>query len=496
MTSKRVLFAGLFHETHCFTPDITGLADFRIERGDAVLDRRGDGSQIDGFIEVADREGWEIVPACSYTAMPSGRVDDVVWASFWADLDAIAERAGREGVDAIYLSLHGAMVTQSLDDPEGEMIARLRAMPGLADVPLFGVFDLHANFTPAMASGASGLVCYRENPHIDARESGVRAAKLLARCFRQNRVPRMVSRKLPLLWAPTGTGTADSPMRDLEAMARRIEAEEPAIWAVNVVAGFSYADVADAGVSFSLVTTDLAKADAALDLLEDRAVALRGRALVAEHDPDALLARILPIAKGPVVLVEPSDNIGGGAPGNGTGLLRALLRHPVEDAAIVIDDAEAVSALAAAPIGSVTAVAIGGRDNPFDDGPVQLDVQLVSRSDGKFDLEDINSHLAASVGRHIDMGPSVVVRHGGITILLTTRKTPPFDLGQLRSQGIIPEKMKLIVVKAAVAHRRAYDPIAAGSYTVATRGPCTNDPRLLPYSKLRRPIFPLDEIPL
>jgi microcystin degradation protein MlrC len=125
---------------------------------------------------------------------------------------------------------------------------------------------------------------------------------------------------------------------------------------------------------------------------------------------------------------------------------------------------------------------------------VRLDVELVSKSDGRFALEDPNSHLAAMQGRSIDMGPCAVVRHDGIIILLTSRKTPPFDLGQLRSQGIEPAGLSFIGVKAAVAHRRAYDPIAAASYTVATPGPCTSDPCALPYRRLRRPIFPLDHL--
>ena len=92
------------------------------------------------------------------------------------------------------------------------------------------------------------------------------------------------------------------------------------------------------------------------------------------------------------------------------------------------------------------------------------------------------------------MGRSAVVRHRGTTILLTSRRTPPFDLGQLRSQGIEPTRCKVIGVKAAVAHRRAYDPIAAASFTVTTPGPCTSDPTRLPYTRIRRPIFPLDNL--
>ena len=495
MGQRRILFAGLFHETHCFTPDVTGLDLFKVERGgDILANRRGDGSQIDGFIEVADREGWEVIATANYTATPSGTVADTVVEAFWRDVEPTAIAAGAQGVDGIYLSLHGAMVSETIEDVEGLVLARLRAIAGLETVPLFGVFDLHANFTAAMARHANGLVAYRENPHIDTRDSGKRAAELLARSLATGTVPRMHSRNPPIIWPPTGTGTADTPMRDLEALARQLEAESEALWAINVVGGFSFADAREAGVAFSVVGTDAASAEAALDRLAALAHDLRHEGLRAERTPDEVLAEILPIAQGPVVMVEPADNIGGGAPGNGTALLRAFLAHDVEEAVVVIADAEAVAALAETPIGATRTLAIGGKGNPLDPGPVTLEVTLVSRSDGRFDLEDINSHLVASQGRHIAMGPCAVVRHAGVTILLTTLKTPPFDLGQLRSQGIVPERMKLIAVKAAVAHRRAYDPVATASYTVTTPGPCTSDSTALPYRRLRRPIFPLDPV--
>lgn len=485
----KVLLAGLFHETHCFTDDRTTLADFRIERGAEVTARRGDGSPVDGFLEVAEAAGWTVVPAATWTAMPSGIVDDAVFDAFWRDLEPVARAAGREPVDAVFLVLHGAMVCRPIADVEGELLARLRTIPGLHDMPLFGVFDLHANFSPAMAEHADGLVCYRENPHIDARDSAVRAARLLRRARAEGRRPRMHHRNPPIIWPPTGTGTADSPMRDLEALARRIEAEDPAIWAVNVVGGFSFADVHDAGVSCSTVGTATgAVAQAALDRLVALADALRDRGYPPEVDADTILRGLEPDAAGPVILVEPSDNVAGGAPGYGTGVLRALLRNDVAGACVVINDPAAVRAVAA----GARNLAIGGKGSRLDEGPVSLDVELASTSDGRFALEDRHSHLAASHGIHIDMGPCAVVRHRGVTILLTSRKTPPFDLGQLRSQGIVPETLRVIGVKAAVAHRRAYDPITAASYTVATPGPCTSDPRRLPYRRLRRPIYPLD----
>lgn len=495
MTASRILLAGLFHETHSFTEDVTGFADFAIRRGNDVLARRGDGSTIDGFLEVADAQGWDIVPVADYAALPSGIVTHDVFEAFWAELKAALEAALTRGLDGIWLALHGAMVTTECLDPEGELLARLRAISGAEHLPIFAVFDLHANFTQAMARHANGLVAYRENPHIDARDAAVRSAWLLARTLKEKALPRMFARNAPIIWAPTGTGTADRPMRDLEALARAIEAEDPEIWAVNVIGGYSFSDVPDAGVAFSVVMAGSeAKAERALDRLENMAVELRDFGRPDEWDLDKALRDIKTRSGGPYLVVEPADNIGGGASGDDTAVLRGFLRHGFTNAAVAIADAQAVAALAGAEPGETRRLAVGGKGSRLGAGPLDADVVLIRRSDGDFTLEDRNSHLAASQGIYFSMGACAVVRIEGVTVLLTSRKTPPFDLGQLRSQGIIPEELFAIGVKAAVAHRRAYDPIAKGSYTVATPGPCSSVIATLPYRRLRRPIFPLDAI--
>lgn len=493
---KRILLAGIHHETHSFVDEVTLLEQFSTLRTpEALLSRRGDGSMLDGFLEVADAEGWHVLPAAYYSATPSGTVADEVLTAFLDDLLPVARKAAADGVDAIYLLLHGAMSTRSCTDVEGEVIARLRAVPGLEDVALFGAFDLHANLSERMVALSNGLVCYRENPHTDSRDTAVRAARLLARCLDTGEVPRSVRRHAGILWSPPGTGTADTPMRDLESCARQIEADTPSVWAVNVIGGYSFADVPDAGVAFSVVHTgDAAVAEQALDRLCALAWELRHAGLVSEAEPEAALEQILAHPPdGPAILVEPADNIGGGAPGNGTALLRLFVARGVQGAGVIINDPDAVAALADSRPGDTRRLRIGGHSNRFDPGPVALDVELVSLSDGVFELEDLNSHMVASQGKRIRMGPSAVVRHAGVTILLTSHKTAPFDLGQWRSQGIAPERLSVIGVKAAVAHRRAYDRITAVSHTVRTPGPCNSDPRAMPYTRLGRRIFPLDQ---
>jgi microcystin degradation protein MlrC len=282
-------------------------------------------------------------------------------------------------------------------------------------------------------------------------------------------------------------------MKALEDAARRIEQDVPGVLAVNIVGGYSYSDVRDAGVAFGIVTEgndDAARA--ALKELDQIAWDMRAGGIPPEHDLDRVVRNFVPKGKGPVLLVEPADNIGGGAPGDCTEVMRALIKYDVPGAGVIIADPAAVAALGNIALGERITLSIGGKGSRFDPGPVTLEVDLVSRSDGSFELEDIKSQMVV-LGRTIHMGPCAVVRHRGLTILLTTKRVAPMDLGQWRSQGVDPESLSMIGVKAAIGHRRAYDKIASASFTVATAGPCMSDLTRLPYQKLRRPIYPLDK---
>jgi microcystin degradation protein MlrC len=490
---RRVLFAGLFHETHSFVEETTSLTDFSILRGKEMVSNAGNSSPLGGALAAAQKFGWEILPAVDYRAHPSGLVEDEVIETFWREFLDHAQPHLASGVDGLYLVLHGAMVSQSILDVEGEILTRIRQLPGAAKVPIFGVFDLHANFTARMAEHANCLLAYRENPHTDARQAAQEAAAALERTLATGQIPRMFWQHPPVMWSPMGTATASDPMRSLQTRARQIEADSAEAWAVNVLAGFSFADTPETGVSFAIATVGSeSAARAQLATLSELAWQKRAEGNNSELPIESVMAQLSPLPPGLTVLVEPSDNIGGGAPGDGTGILRALLKHNISNCAVAINDPESVAKLHSLAAGQSFTLSIGGKGSRLDAGPVYLEVQLVSRSDGKFRLEDRQSHLASMVGDVVDMGPSAVVRHKGITILLTSKKTPPFDLGQWRSQGIEPANLSVIGVKAAVAHRRAYDSIAQRMIWVNTPGPCSSDLRTLPYRHVRRPIYPLD----
>lgn len=496
MSPPRILLAGLYHETNTFADDRTGLDTFDIRRGAEILALRENGSPLGAFISFAEKSGWSLVPIVDYRAHPSGTVLDDVIEGFWNDFEAQARPALESGVDAIFLVLHGAMVSESLEDVEGAILERIRALPGAGKIPLFGVTDLHANFTERMARHASMLVTYRKNPHTDAAETAIRAARLLAVTLGNGRIPRTLLRRFPIVWPPTGTATSDSPLRELEEVARRLETQGHL--SVNIYAGFALADTRDTGASAAVADHCSDEVtQAALDELEAVAWQHREKGLPPEWDLETVLDTIAssPV-EGPVLLVEPADNIGGGAPGDCTTILRSFVRRRVDSAGLILNDPAAVQELSSVQPGEKRRLSLGGKGSRLDPGPLELEIELIRRTDGVFDLEDPYSHLASMIGSQIDMGPCAVVRHGSITLLLTSRKTPPFDLGQWRSQGIDPESLRLISVKAAVAHRRAYDKIAAASYTVQTPGPCSSQLAALPFRKLRRPIFPLDFQPI
>lgn len=499
----RVLLAGLFHETHTFLEGMTALSDFDERVGEELWSAENDGSPLAGALEVARKSAWQVIPVIDLRATPGPTAQDAVVERFWNALVAAVEREEPQGIDGVYLVLHGAMVSESLPDVEGEILERLRKRLG-SDVPVCGVLDLHGNISARMAANSHAFVAYRQNPHADACAAARDGALLLDRLMRTGERPVTVWERPPLMWSPTGTGTAFDPMKTLEAMARHIEEAHDEILAVNVFGGFSFADTPDTGVSFTAVTLGEPRyALAELQELSDWAVANRELGNVREEPLGEVLARIQSAAKSmaapgapskPIILAEPADNIGGGAPGDGTDLLRGLLEAGIENAAVAINDPQAVAALASCCIGNRIALDIGGRGSTLGGDPLRLEFEFISRSDGRFALEDPHSHLASMCGSHFEMGPCAVVRHKGVTILLTSRRTPPFDLGQWRSQGIEPEKLDVIGVKAAVAHRRVYDPIAGAHYTVETRGPCSGNLKAFPFRHVKRPVFPLDAV--
>lgn len=492
----RVLVAGLYHETNTFLPGTTSLAEFTETPSSRLLELQDEPSPMGGVLTAARELGWEIVPGIDLRAMPSAMVERDVVEHFERSLVDAVSGAGK--IDGVCLVLHGAMVADGADDVEGRVVRFLRNLPGLGAVPVAAVLDLHANISAEFCQECDIVRAYRTNPHVDGWQCGIDTARLLDGLLHRSQRATVRHRAPGIVWAPVATGTDQDPMAALETVAREFERSNPDFLSVDVLAGFAYADVPDTGLSFTISTTGpVEDADLALETLCARAWELRGPRESTNSDVRNVLESLrahFPPGSGPVLLEEPSDNIGGGAPGDTTELLAALLEFDLPGSAAVINDPDAVQSLNGVAVGTPVRVDVGGKSGAVGaTQPVPVDAILLSRSDGRFDLEDPTSHLASMGTRSVDMGPCVVLRDRNTLVLVTSHKTPPFDLAQWRSQGIAPEDLRVVGIKAAVAHRKAWDPICRARIRVETLGPCAADLRTLPFRHIRRPVFPLDD---
>lgn len=488
---KRIAVGGIVHETNTFVPAPTALEAFSRSEGAGLTERwRGSRSSMGGVLQGLADADYEAVPLLYATAMPSGVVTDHAYHFLLDRLLELLRMAAP--LDGVLLVLHGAMVADGHDDCEGEI---LHAVRSAVSRPLVTVLDMHGSLTEAMVAAADALVAFNHNPHVDTWERGVEAATLLRRILEDGVKPARARVRLPLLLNALATGTARLPLRAVHDQADVLR-RDARVLNISIMGGFAYSDVCDAGMSI-LVTTDNDPA-----LAQDIAFALARVAWQhreAARDTGVSVEEAVRRAVGapafPVVLADIGDNVGGGSPGDGTVLLRALLSADAQDVTVVLADAEVVKQAVQAGVGAEIEVSVGGKVDSWHGDPVAVRGVVELLSSGRFQTSG-RDHFSNIYGTSVEMGRCARLRCRGITLLLTERKTPPGDLAQLRSQGIIAEAQKIIVVKSTIAFRGAYEPIAAQIIEVDTPGLCATSLQSFPYRKLCRPIFPLDEIEL
>jgi microcystin degradation protein MlrC len=421
--------------------------------------------------------------------MPGGRVTRHAYETLRQGL--LQRLAGARPVDGVLLALHGAMVAEGEDDCEGDILARVRDLVGPA-CPIVCVLDMHGNVSPGMVEAADVLIAFDTNPHQDTAERGEEASQILHRMLDEGIRPTAALVQPPLLLSALTTATSQPPLRPVHERAQVLE-RDPRVLAISVMGGFAYADTPWTGMSVVVTTIDdggLAQGLAA----ELAAIAWAARAAATYHGRplEEAVAVALAAPRGPVVLADVGDNIGGGSPGDGTALLQALLRRGARDCVATLADPEAVERAYQAGTGATLEMAVGGKSDAWHGDPVWIRGEVERLTDGRYAVSG-NDHFAQLYGREVQMGRCAVVRCEGVRLLLMERKTPPGDLAQWRSQGIVPEEQKIIVVKAAVAFRSAYEPIAAAILEVDTPGLCAPDLSRFRYHTLPRPIYPLDQ---
>jgi microcystin degradation protein MlrC len=489
--AKRVLTARIMHETNTFSRVPTDMAAFRrrdFHLGNEIPQAyRGTRSALGGTFEAADKYGWTLIHPISASANPSGKVTREAFDELCATLIDAARAQGP--VDGALLHLHGAMVTDDHEDAEGEMLARLRQAIGGA-VPVIVTLDLHANVTAAMAEHASALIAFRTYPHIDQYERAWQGAELLERAMAGNVKPKTVIAQRPTIYGLNHGRTQEGPMVEALARADRFEKSGEAL-VVSICAGFSRADIRDVGPSVTVTGDgDEKRLQAIAEELMDFAWETR------DYNSATLLpvAEVVALAKAgkpgekPLVIADYTDNPGGGGYGDATALLKGMVEADLQNVAFhAICDPEAVRTAMNNGLGRQT-LTIGGKTDPrLGGGPLTLAGEIACLTNGQMTAW---GPMGGGVKR--DYGPSAVFRVGGIDIVLITNNGQANDLAQLTSLGIDPVRYQTVAVKSMHHFRAAFEPIARAVVLVDTGALCAEiyTPEL--FTKVRRPIYPLD----
>ena len=491
---KRILIAGFTHETNTFSVMPGDLAAFRARR---LMDGKdipgfygGTNTEMAAFLDACQEFGWTAEPVIAADATPSGPVTREVFELVSGRI--LAALTGGPRPDALLLNLHGAMVTEHVDDGEGELLRLIRAAIG-RELPVAVTLDLHANVTDAMARHADIMVSYRKYPHTDMYDTGAQCAWLLKRTLDGEIDPVVRVARGPMIdGVDMGRTTAPGPMLDTLALADRLMADKPGVLAVSINAGFAWADIAEVGPT-AVVVADRSSPhgqqvadELARYIWQRRAertiTPVTARAAVAE-------AQAKGRAGAPVVLADYADNPGGGGYGDATGLLRAMLDARLEKAAFgPIYDPACAAICHAAGSGQTVRLSLGGRIDPRYGAPIEIEGRVSALSDGRVRIEG-----PMMAGVRFEMGPAAAVEVGGLEIVIASRRFQNFDQVFFKALGIEPAARAVLGIKSAQHFRAAYAPIAGAIVIVDEGGGImTHDFTRFPYRRVRRPVWPLD----
>lgn len=483
----RIAIGGFQHETNTFAPVKADFAAFErpgawpgLSRGMQMFDAvEGVHLPVTGAMETLDRHGHELVPLLWASATPSAHVTEDAFERIVGMMLADLEQA--LPVDGVYLDLHGAMVCEHLEDGEGELLARLRALVG-EQIPVAVSLDLHANITEAMVRHASVIDVFRTYPHVDMGETGARTAAHLHRMVenheRWTAALRRTDFVIPLNWGCTLV----EPARSLYAHMPDLVTDS--VTAVSLACGFPLADIAEMGPAIIAYARDQAAADAAADALLERVSARESDFAGGIWDPDEAVAEALARvadASGPIVLADSQDNPGGGGAGDTTGMLRALVEGGARGAVLgVVCDAEAAAAAHAAGVGAEIALELGGKSGGPGEGPYPGNYRVLALGDGRFTATG-----PMWLGSRVQLGPMALLEIAGVRVLVASRAMQAADQAMFRHLGIEPARESILVLKSSVHFRNDFQDIADRILVVAAPGPVYADPSRLEFHNLR-----------
>ncbi|MGO1117416.1 M81 family metallopeptidase [Rhodovibrionaceae bacterium A322] len=493
-----IAVAGFQHETNTFAPSKADYRAFAIgggypelTEGAAILERfQGLNIPASGAIATFQAAEKEILPLIWAGATPSAHVtDDAFERITGAMLAGLTE--GLEEVEAVYLDLHGAMVTESYEDGEGEILRRVREVIG-PDVPLVASLDLHANVTPQMIELADCLVAYLTYPHVDMADTGVRAATILLNLL-DGLTLNKAYRQLPFL-IPLNSGCSlIEPAASLYQAVKQADGQDAV--SLSFAAGFGPADIHHCGPSVFAYDSDETKAQELCDRFYEAVLAeegaFAGGVLPAETAVRQAIIKSQAAAK-PIVLADTQDNPGAGGNGDTVGLLEELIAQQAPNTVFgLLIDRETAEAAHKAGEGARVTLSLGAKSGIPGHRPLEREMTVLKLGDGQFRCDG-----PFYKGASMQLGPMALLEVGGIKVAVASKKTQTADQEMFRHLGVDPKECALVVVKSSVHFRADFQPLSEEVLVAVAPGPNPVDHLELDYKNLRagQRIMPLGPV--
>jgi microcystin degradation protein MlrC len=488
MKHLRVAVGGFSHETNSFAPlqaDMEALAAAPVLRGSEILDEHRDTrSPIAGFLATAEEDvATTVVPLVFAAVTPMGLVTDEVFEQMMAELLSGLTEQGP--FDVVLLDLHGAGVSESHADMDGEILRLVRDVVG-SDTIVGTTLDMHSNVSPAMVEHADVVTLYQTNPHLDTRERAADCARIAFDAARGAARPVMHLVQLPLVINILRQGTDDEPVRGLLAKAKEIR-ERPGVLFSAIGLGYPYSDTPKMGATV-LVIADGDHEQAARCARELGEAVWRERESLQGVAPTAEEAAAMVLGRtGPTVLLDVGDNVGGGTRGDSTVLAHALRGQ--DGVFVVLTDRAGAAAAHAAGIGADITLTLGAGPPEAVGGTIEFSGKVTHLSDGEF------TQRRASHGNRPQqhVGPTAVIACPGFgSVMITSLPFLPFSLEPYEAMGIDVSSFRVIVAKGVIAPRAAFLAITDDLILVDTPGPSTADFGRFDYTARRVPLYPFE----
>ena len=449
---------------------------------------RGTKTELGAFIDFLSESRIEAIPLLAGWAITQGPIEEDEFARLKGKIAAELEQAGR--LDGLLLALHGAMCAEGTDDCEGAILELIRKEAG-PDLPIVLTLDLHANVTRRIVQWANAVIGYKTYPHVDFYQCGCVGAEMLSRTIQGEISPVAAMVKIPMIVPAENMQTTAGPMADVLALGDSFRRQHPEILDVSAFGVQPWLDIEEMGcATVTVADRNRPLADQCSLQMAQKFWEERHRFDVTLLSPTEAIEMALATEGQPVVLSESSDSPTAGSPGDSAEMLRALLDHaPGTSAAVWVRDPAAVERTWGLAPGTPVQLEIGASFDKINRFPVRIRGVFRSSSEGQFVPKG-----TVYQGMHFEMGRTTVLQIGAISLLVSEKAVPVVNPELYRSQGVEPMEKKIVIVKSPTNFRAEYAPFAAKMILVDTPGVSSANIRKLPYRRVPRPIYPLDDM--